>query len=261
MKQPRVLENTCSLLYLTCEARIPKPPLQSSPQFSMHAALLTVPPSIFTRSWVLPRLRATRSDSFDPNRLIDVIGAHAFFAAGTDDFPGLNTLANHNYIPHNGVDFVLDAIPVSFKVFGLGADIGITAALYVSNLLDIPFFEFSIGPPPKELGGLGEILQGILGVMMNHSAADPGGIFSPTASLHCMASLAGPIRIWNTPETSASSTIRPVPLWGEDPEALIIGGNLGTVNSFSPNDIRDFTFNVYNPTNLLEGTNAACFAF
>jgi hypothetical protein len=40
---------------------------------------------------------------FNPSQEIDVTGAHAFVAAGRGDFrgpyPGLNALANHNYIP------------------------------------------------------------------------------------------------------------------------------------------------------------------
>jgi len=51
-----------------------------------------------------------RAVTFDPTaQLVDVTGEHAFvppnFAAGDQrgPCPGLNALANHNYLPHNGV--------------------------------------------------------------------------------------------------------------------------------------------------------------
>jgi hypothetical protein len=51
-----------------------------------------------------------RAVTFDPAaQLVDVTGAHAFtppdFDAGDQrgPCPGLNALANHNYLPHNGV--------------------------------------------------------------------------------------------------------------------------------------------------------------
>jgi len=47
----------------------------------------------------------------------------------------------------------------------------------------------------------------------------------------------------------------------EYPEFLSVGGNTGTVNSFTGVDISDLTGGVYNSKNLLEGNNAACFAF
>ncbi|KAJ7824560.1 hypothetical protein B0H13DRAFT_1919084 [Mycena leptocephala] len=56
---------------------------------------------------------------FNPSQEIDVTGAHAFVAAGRDDFrgpcPGLNALANHNYIPHNGVVSFLDAVTAAME--------------------------------------------------------------------------------------------------------------------------------------------------
>jgi hypothetical protein len=51
-----------------------------------------------------------RAVTFDPAaQLVDVTGVHAFsppdFASGDQrgPCPGLNALANHNYLPHNGV--------------------------------------------------------------------------------------------------------------------------------------------------------------
>jgi hypothetical protein len=125
-----------------------------------------------------PRAITNTLGGIDPKQRIDVAGAHKFIAAGSDDFrgpcPGLNALANHNYIPRNGIVSVLEAIIVSFNgvfpenmndtaptyrraVFGLGPDIGLVAgilALYGADLLDIPFFDFSIGGPPPSLLGI-----------------------------------------------------------------------------------------------------------
>jgi hypothetical protein len=55
---------------------------------------------------------------FNPtNQLIDVNGAHEFIAAAPSDLrgpcPGLNALANHGYIPRNGIVPVLEAILTS----------------------------------------------------------------------------------------------------------------------------------------------------
>ncbi|KAJ7813560.1 hypothetical protein B0H14DRAFT_1435682 [Mycena olivaceomarginata] len=61
-----------------------------------------------------------------------------------------------------------------FEVFRLGPDIGAIAgvlALYGANLLDIPFFEFSIGAPPGGIGGLLglPILGGPSGLSATHN--------------------------------------------------------------------------------------------
>lgn len=56
------------------------------------------------------RSNEKRDVAFDPAaQLVDVTGAHTFtppdFSAGDQrgPCPGLNALANHNYLPHNGV--------------------------------------------------------------------------------------------------------------------------------------------------------------
>jgi hypothetical protein len=149
-------------------------------------ALVNFTRATFAVPWIrevallVPGYRATGSSDFDTSQLIDVKDAHAFVPAELDDFrgpcPGLNALANHNYIPHNGIVSVLEAILVSFEggsilmpnltlsifeVFGLGPDIGAIAgvlALYGVNLLDILFFEFSIGAPPGGIGDYSDFL-------------------------------------------------------------------------------------------------------
>jgi len=58
----------------------------------------------------MPKNTEKRAVTFDPvAQLVDVTGKHAFtppnFDAGDQrgPCPGLNALANHNYLPHNGV--------------------------------------------------------------------------------------------------------------------------------------------------------------
>lgn len=45
------------------------------------------------------------------------------------------------------------------------------------------------------------------------------------------------------------------------PEFLAIGGNTGSVNTFTAVDLEDLTGGVFSATNLLQGNNAICFGF
>jgi hypothetical protein len=60
--------------------------------------------------------------------------------------PGLNTLANHGYLPRNGIVTAAQSINASSYVFNMGADLGavLSAAAVVFNG-DIPTLTFSIG--------------------------------------------------------------------------------------------------------------------
>ncbi|CAE6341197.1 unnamed protein product [Rhizoctonia solani] len=95
--------------------------------------------------------------TFDPvKQKIDVSGKYAFQAPRPGDkrgpCPGLNALANHGYLPHNGVTSLTQAIEASNKVFGMSTDIA-TVLSVLGTLLDgNPLtFMWSIGGPP---GGL-----------------------------------------------------------------------------------------------------------
>ena len=54
------------------------------------------------------------------SQLVDVSGKHAFTPPGNGDqrgpCPGLNALANHNYLPHNGVGTITDFIESTTSV-------------------------------------------------------------------------------------------------------------------------------------------------
>jgi hypothetical protein len=89
--------------------------------FYLHAALAALPLSASAFPHVAEEVTARlasaqfkstekRAVIFNPAaQLVDVTGKHAFvppnFAAGDQrgPCPGLNALANHNYLPHNGV--------------------------------------------------------------------------------------------------------------------------------------------------------------
>lgn len=99
-------------------------------------------------------------------QLIDVSGKHAFtppnFEAGDlrGPCPGLNALANHNYLPHNGVATQTQYIEATNKVYGMGLDVGAFLAAY-GAVLDGDGLSWSIGGPPPT--SLTSIAPGLLG--------------------------------------------------------------------------------------------------
>ena len=54
---------------------------------------------------------------------VSTTGNHAFVAPGPSDLrgpcPGLNAMANHGYIPHNGVATITQFIQGTYDVFGM----------------------------------------------------------------------------------------------------------------------------------------------
>ncbi|CAH0385206.1 unnamed protein product [Bemisia tabaci] len=95
---------------------------------------------------------------------VDVSGKHAFKPPGPKDqrgpCPGLNAMANHNYIPHNGITTLSDMIEGAYKVFGLAPDLGLILGMagigYAGNLRSVsiggPSDEVSAGPFPTPQG-------------------------------------------------------------------------------------------------------------
>ncbi|KAK5722834.1 hypothetical protein LTR17_014220 [Elasticomyces elasticus] len=90
-------------------------------------------------------------------QLVDVSGTHAFTPPGSGDArgfcPGLNALANHNYLPHNGVATITQFVDATTKVYGMGPDL----ALFLSTLgatVDGTGVSWSIaGTPHTGIGG------------------------------------------------------------------------------------------------------------
>lgn len=99
------------------------------------------------------RVSTPRSTGFSASdQYVSNTGKHAFVAPGNGDLrgpcPGLNAMANHGYIPHNGVAtvtqfiqgtydgkslcYLIDSylILIQITVFGMGVDLG--ASLYMA---------------------------------------------------------------------------------------------------------------------------------
>ncbi|KAF2228837.1 Cloroperoxidase [Viridothelium virens] len=106
---------------------------------------------------------------FDPSlQYVDTTGQYAFVAPGEGDqrgpCPGLNAMANHGYLPHNGVATISEFIEGTGKVFGMGVDLSTFLAIY-GSVFDGDLTGWSIGGPTSlvSLGGLLGEPQGISG--------------------------------------------------------------------------------------------------
>ncbi|KAH7341385.1 Chloroperoxidase [Rhizoctonia solani] len=93
--------------------------------------------------------------TFDPvKQKIDVTGEHAFKPPVESDkrgpCPGLNALANHGYLPHNGVTNLIEAATVCNKVFGMGIEISTVLSMIATVFDGNPLTgEWSIGGSPE----------------------------------------------------------------------------------------------------------------
>jgi hypothetical protein len=88
-------------------------------------------------------------------------GIHQFVPPGPGDArgpcPGLNAMANHGYIPHNGVATLTQFIQGTYDVFGMGLDLGGFLAV-LGGTLDGNGISWSIGGPSlAAIGGDGLI--------------------------------------------------------------------------------------------------------
>ncbi|ORY14130.1 hypothetical protein BCR34DRAFT_662784 [Clohesyomyces aquaticus] len=96
-------------------------------------------------------------------------GAHKFVAPSGNDqrgpCPGLNAMANHGYLPYNGVGTITDFINGCQEALGMGADIATVLAVY-GAVFDGDLTSYSIGGPHPSLLNLGGPLntpQGLSG--------------------------------------------------------------------------------------------------
>lgn len=113
--------------------------------------------------------RAASLVPFDAgSQYISNTGDHAFVAPGDGDArgpcPGLNAMANHNYMPHNGVGTITQFVEGTTKVFGMGADLAAFLAGY-GAVMDGDLTSWSIGGPSDGLPSIGLLgtPQGISG--------------------------------------------------------------------------------------------------
>ncbi|KAF2100903.1 Cloroperoxidase [Rhizodiscina lignyota] len=105
-------------------------------------------------------------------------GAHAFVApSGNDQRPGLNAMANHGYLPHNGVGTITDFISGCQEAFGMGIDLASFLAIY-GAIFDGDFISYSIGGPYPSLLNLGGLLGAAQGLSRSHNKYEGDG--SPT---------------------------------------------------------------------------------
>lgn len=112
-------------------------------------------------------LAKKRSSSPTP---IDVSGDHAFVPPSEGDqrgpCPGLNALANHNYVSHDGAISVIEQITAATEVFSFGVDLATVLALisvlFVGNPLSVKP-SYSIGGPTDKVENLLDNLGGLLG--------------------------------------------------------------------------------------------------
>lgn len=93
---------------------------------------------------------------------------HPFQAPGPTDqrgpCPGLNTLANHGYIPRTGIATIGQINAATAEVFNMGADL--STLLATGGALDggdILSQKMSIGGPDSRVGLLNGALNGIFG--------------------------------------------------------------------------------------------------
>ncbi|KAF2803216.1 Cloroperoxidase [Mytilinidion resinicola] len=118
----------------------------------------------------------------------------------------------------------------------------------------------------------------VVNLMSNHSAARPNG-FLTKAVLKSFFAISGPDNnlVYNkgqeriplnwyrrpltNPYDAAAAAADVAILATKYPDIVEVGGNTGTVNSFTGVDVGNITGGVYNAKSLLVGNNAACFAF
>lgn len=78
--------------------------------------------------------REKRQGGFDADaQRISTSGQYKFVPPGSGDLrgpcPGLNALANHGYLPHNGYTSLTQAVEATNKVFGMGVDLATFSTL------------------------------------------------------------------------------------------------------------------------------------
>ncbi|KAJ3858652.1 hypothetical protein EV359DRAFT_87413 [Lentinula novae-zelandiae] len=107
-----------------------------------------------------------RTVGFDPTtQYVSTTGAHAFVAPGSGDArgpcPGLNALANHGYIPHNGIGTTAQFTQATNQVYGMGLDVATFLSAYGTAVDgDIVSLSFSIGQGQSTILGPEDGLTG-----------------------------------------------------------------------------------------------------
>ncbi|KAI1356737.1 hypothetical protein F5Y01DRAFT_321125 [Xylaria sp. FL0043] len=99
-------------------------------------------------------------------------GEHAFVPPSNSDrrgpCPGLNAMANHGYIPHNGVGTIEELVSGTMEAFGMGVDLATFLSIY-GAVFDGDLTSYSIGGPVPSLLGLGGLLTEPQGLSGSHN--------------------------------------------------------------------------------------------
>ncbi|KAJ9091411.1 hypothetical protein QFC19_009121 [Naganishia cerealis] len=242
-----------------------------------------------------PDVEVKRALGFDAAlQRVDVSGSHAFSPPGTGDkrgpCPGLNALANHGYLPHNGITTLAEAVAATNKVYGMGLDLGTFLSAYATLIDGDPVsLTWSIGGEQSTLLGLTGLFSKPQGLSGSHnkyesdSSPTRGDSYTHNGDVdslqldmfqHLYAMQAGDSggnydlgvlteqARWSIQKSRAENPQSDNTLIQlQVPERLAVGGNLGTVNSFAGVDLSDLTGGVYNLQTLAQGNNALCFAY
>ncbi|KAJ9094060.1 hypothetical protein QFC21_006161 [Naganishia friedmannii] len=122
-----------------------------------------------------PDVEVKRALGFDASlQKVDVSGSHAFNAPGSGDkrgpCPGLNALANHGYLPHNGITTLAQAVEATNSVYGMGVDLGTFLSAYATLIDGDPAsLTWSIGGEQSTLLGLTGLFSKPQGLSGSHN--------------------------------------------------------------------------------------------
>ncbi|QDS71386.1 hypothetical protein FKW77_002847 [Venturia effusa] len=126
--------------------------------------LLTIIGSLVAGAVASPLLK--KSDFNATKQCFDLTcGEHKFVPPGPKDLrgpcPGLNALANHNYLPHNGIASYQQLLDAQQKAYALGNDTRHLLAAYglaLSGSGDVDLMSIG-GPPPEDLAHITEQMK------------------------------------------------------------------------------------------------------
>lgn len=114
----------------------------------------------------------------NPLQPINVEGDHAFRPPQKGDqrgpCPALNALANHNYIPHNGVTSLVQVIAAITQVLGMGIELSTVLSLlgvvWTGNPISLnPSFSIGGGGPDNILGNVFGLVGDPRGLQSSHN--------------------------------------------------------------------------------------------
>ncbi|GAB7326296.1 hypothetical protein MBLNU13_g10272t1 [Cladosporium sp. NU13] len=112
---------------------------------------------------------------------VDTTGPYSFVAPGPNDqrgpCPGLNAMANHGYLPHDGIVTIPQFIESTGKVFGMGVDLSTFLAVY-GSVFDGNLYSWSIGGPDDRVSIPLNLLGQPQGISGSHNKYE--GDASPT---------------------------------------------------------------------------------